>query len=114
METPLERLVDGLERLYAGVFLVVALKQDPWRERRGSEAEHVVDRLLVLRVFVAVTPVFLRDLPNLGRIDLARLEAAQLLFWRDVDPELQKYGAPLHEFVFEGVYLVVGTRPLVG
>src|SRR5512143_3472686 len=74
--------------------------------------QHVLDRLGVLAPLGAVAPVLLGQLVGAVGIDLAGLEAAELLVLRDLEPELADDHAEGMLVGFELVDLAVGAAPL--
>src|SRR6478752_733886 len=92
--------------------LVVAFDQ---RERRGGRAaarEHFGGGGPVLVGLLAVAIIFRGDFVALGGVVAARVEAARLLFERDVQPELDQHYAAVHQLVLELVDLLVRALPL--
>ena len=81
---------------------------------RAGLLEHFVHSIFVLIPFVAVTPVFVRDLPLLLRGILPLCEAFQLGILVDLYPELDDHRAPLGQFLLELVDLVISPLPVVG
>ena len=63
---------------------------------------------LIVVPLLAVTPVFVRQLPVLVRGLGALLEALQLFLLRDVQPEFQQQDAAVHDLAFEIVDLAEG------
>ena len=107
-----ERLVDDAQRFDARVILVARFQDAPGGVGGRGQAEHVVHRGGVLRAFVAVAPVFGRDLPLLVGVGLAVVEASQLFVGIDRHPEFQQDRAPCLQLVLEFVDFVVGARLL--
>src|SRR5687768_15288861 len=108
----LDRLDDRPQDLHAREALVVALDDRPGsRARRGLD-EHVLDGLVVDVPLLAVAPVLVRELPGLERIRGARLEAAELLVLRDLDPELAHDRAVADQLALELVDFTIRALPL--
>ena len=80
---------------------------------RAGLLEHFVHSVFILVPFVAVTPVFICDLPLLLRGILPLCEAFQLGILVDLYPELNDHRAPLGQFLLELVDLVICPLPVV-
>src|SRR5450759_3611697 len=106
-----QRLHDSAHHLDAPVPLVVILDNGPRRAERACPEQHLFHRSLILVPLVAVAPVFGGQLPAFVRGDLALLEAAQLLIFADVNPELEHNRSEIHQLPLELVDLPVGALP---
>ena len=93
--------------------LVIRLHQGPRRFTRARALDHVAHGLLVGIPFLAVAPVFFRDLELLEGHLRALFKTAQLLVAAGLQPELDHDDAGRTELVFEVVDLVVGAQPVV-
>ena len=87
LERGFDRIAQHVQHVNASGPLVLRRNQMPRRELGTGPLDHVVDRVLVGVPFLAVAPVFFRDLEALERCGFALLEAAQLFFFADLQPE---------------------------
>src|SRR2546423_7639730 len=78
----------------------------------GGMQQHVFDRLRVFIPLGAVAPVLFRQFVGTIGIDLARLEAAELLLLGDLQPELADHGAEGILVLLELVDLAISAAPL--
>src|SRR5262245_22404467 len=108
----LEPLDDGLEDLEAGKRLVVGFDQRPGRDLGARAIDEVAHRRLVRVPLLAIAPVVGRDLEALERRLLALAEAAKLLGFADLKPELDDDRAAVDELLLELVDLVVRAHPV--
>src|SRR4051794_12670846 len=108
----LDSLVQDLDDLHTGPFLLLTRHDVPWRELVVGAGEHLIDRLLVLLDLVAIAPVLVGELPATDGVLLPVLESAQLLLRTDLQPELDDDHALEHERAFELNDLLVCALPL--
>ena len=87
----------------------VAGDNGPWGVLCGCAAHDVVYRDGVLGPFFAVAPVFVGELPGLGRVIAAALEAGDLFLAADVNPELHDHKVAAHKLLLEVVDFLKGT-----
>ena len=80
---------------------------------RTGLLEHFVHSVFILVPFIAVTPVFVRDLPLLLRGILPFCEAFQLGILVDLHPEFDDHRTPLGQFLLELVDLIISPLPVV-
>src|ERR1035437_1806111 len=91
--------------------LVVAFDECPWRGCGAGFYQHLLHRFFVSLPFLAIAPVFIRQLPRLVPDGFALLEAEKLFLARDVDPELRQDGSKVAQLPFEGIDLFVSALP---
>src|SRR5258706_4095899 len=101
----------GLQNLEPRKVLVVAFDERPRRQTSARPLHHVIHRALIVGPLRAVAPVFVRELPSLVSRLLARLEAAQLLVLRDVDPVVHHDDPVVDKLLLELSDLGVGAPP---
>lgn len=86
----------------------------PRRIGRAGFLYHFIHGRFIGIPFFPVSPVFIGDLPLFFRCVLPFVKAFQLCFLINMNPEFDKHSAPVHQFLFEFVYFIIGSLPVVG
>ena len=94
--------------------LAVRRHHVPRRVLGGGVGEHVLERVHVERPLGALVDVVDGELPVLGGVFQARVQARQLLVAADGEEELEDHGALLHQHLLEVVDLPVAALDLLG
>lgn len=94
------------------MILVVGFDQRPGRDVGAGPVDHVAYRNLVVIPFLPVSPVLAGDLEALESDFFPFLEALELLFPADGEPELEERDAAPGELQFEVVDFRIGAHPV--
>ena len=112
----LQRLFNSLAQRFQNLdtrkVLVVGFHQCPRGDFGAGAINHVAYRVLILRPFTAVTPVFLGDLEAFESDFLARLETLELLLLADGEPELDHHDVMASQLRLKIVDLAVCAHPV--
>ena len=104
---------DNPESTDPGVFLIVGFDNVPGGILRAGFLQHFIHGDFILRPFLTVAPVLIRNFPLLLRRVLPICKAGQLCILINVNPELDDDGTPFGQDTFKLIDFVVGTLPVI-